>query len=78
MRVVGRGPDLGTSRGDDDAGWLSVAGDEGTWEVSWQERDDGRLVVTDMLDHQPQRVPVQVIMTAKQALGEVGLSSSTR
>ena len=78
VRIVGRGLDRCPSGGDGDAGWITVAGDEGTWEVSWREQDDDRLVVTDVVDHEPRRVPVQMIMTAKQAPGEVELSSSTR
>ena len=77
MRVVGRGLDRCQSGGDGEAGWLTVAGDEGTWEVSWRERDDGRLVVTDVLDHQPQRVPVGAVMTAKQELFRVQQSIVT-
>ncbi len=65
MRIVGRGPDRCQSEGDGEAGWITVTGDKGTWEVSWRERDDDRLIVTDVLDYQPQRVPVQVIMMAK-------------
>ncbi len=78
MRIVGRGPDGCSFGGDGEAGWLTVAGDAGVWEVSWREQDDGRLVVTDVLDHEPKRVPIEAILTAKQEPGEVGISSSTR